>query len=146
MKEYWNRPDATKEVIQNGWFDTGDLARTDEEGFVYIVGRKKEMIISGGENIYPLEVEQVISRIPDVTEVAVIGIPDQQWGEVPIAFISKNNSSHVSEEDVKRYCRQYLAKYKIPKEIFFVDELPKNATGKIQKYHLQKLREQVKQQ
>lgn len=81
MKEYWNRPDATKEVIQNGWFDTGDLARTDEEGFVYIVGRKKEMIISGGENIYPLEVEQVISRIPDVTEVAVIGIPDQQWGK-----------------------------------------------------------------
>lgn len=146
MKEYWNRPDATKEVIQNGWFDTGDLARTDEEGFVYIVGRKKEMIISGGENIYPLEVEQVISRIPDVTEVAVIGIPDQQWGEVPIAFISKNNSSHVLEEDVKRYCRQYLAKYKIPKEIFFVDELPKSATGKIQKYHLQKLREQVKQQ
>lgn len=143
MKEYWNRPEATAESIKDGWLYSGDLAKMDEEGFFYIVGRKKEMIISGGENIYPLEVEQVINQLSDVLEVAVVGIADQKWGEVPIAFIAKKEGASISEEDVKNHCLQHLAKYKVPKEVHFVKELPKNATGKIQKTQLTKLREKV---
>lgn len=101
------------------------------------------MIISGGENIYPLEVEQVINQLSDVLEVAVVGIADQKWGEVPIAFIAKKEGASISEEDVKNHCLQHLAKYKVPKEVHFVKELPKNATGKIQKTQLTKLREKV---
>ncbi|WP_430488769.1 o-succinylbenzoate--CoA ligase [Rossellomorea marisflavi] len=136
MKEYWNRPDATKETIVDGWLHTGDLARVDEEGFVYIVGRKKEMIISGGENIYPLEVEQVINQIEDVEEVAVVGAADPRWGEVPVAFIVKKKGSSLSEEEVLGHCTSQLARYKLPKVITFLEELPKNATGKIQKTQL----------
>jgi fatty-acyl-CoA synthase len=145
MKEYWNRPEATNEAIKDGWFHTGDLARTDDEGFFYIVGRKKEMIISGGENIYPLEVEQVINQLPEVREAAVVGISDPRWGEVPVAFIAKREGASITEEDVKTYCLKFLAKYKVPKEIYFIDELPKNATGKIQKSSLPEMRERVKQ-
>lgn len=136
MKEYWKRPDATKEALNNGWLITGDLAKEDEEGFLYIVGRKKEMIISGGENIYPLEVEQVISQLEDVLEVAVVGTADPLWGEIPEAFIAKRNESVLSEGEVLRYCQGYLAKYKIPKKVTFLEELPKNATGKIRKNQL----------
>ncbi|MGX1263764.1 fatty-acyl-CoA synthase [Rossellomorea marisflavi] len=136
MKEYWNRPDATKETIVDGWLHTGDLARVDEEGFVYIVGRKKEMIISGGENIYPLEVEQVINQIEDVEEVAVVGAADPRWGEVPVAFIVKKRGSSLSEEEVLGHCTNQLARYKLPKVVTFLEELPKNATGKIQKTQL----------
>lgn len=143
LKEYWNRPDATAESIKEGWFYTGDLARMDEEGFYYIVGRKKEMIISGGENIYPLEIEQVINQLPEVLEAAVVGIVDPKWGEVPIAFIVTNEGASITEHDVKQHCLQKLAKYKVPKEVHFVKELPKNATGKIQKTVLPKLREKV---
>ncbi|PWW32338.1 fatty-acyl-CoA synthase [Cytobacillus oceanisediminis] len=136
MKEYWNRPDATNEALKDGWLLTGDLAKTDDEGFLFIVGRKKEMIISGGENIYPLEVEQVISQMKGVAEVAVVGNADPLWGEVPAAFIVKENGSVLTESDVLDYCQGYLAKYKIPKKIMFLKELPKNATGKIQKTQL----------
>ncbi|WP_394139007.1 o-succinylbenzoate--CoA ligase [Cytobacillus oceanisediminis] len=136
MKEYWNRPNATNEALKDGWLLTGDLAKADDEGFLFIVGRKKEMIISGGENIYPLEVEQVISQIKDVAEVAVVGQADPLWGEVPAAFIVKENGSVLTECDVLDYCQVYLAKYKIPKKITFLKELPKNATGKIQKTQL----------
>lgn len=136
MKEYWNRPDATKDSLKDGWLLTGDLAKTDDEGFLYIVGRKKEMIISGGENIYPLEVEQVISQLRDVVEVAVVGNADPLWGEVPEAFIVKRNGSALTEGDVIQYCQGKLAKYKIPKKVTFLNGLPKNATGKIQKTQL----------
>lgn len=136
MKEYWNRPDATKDALKEGWLLTGDLAKTDEEGFLYIVGRKKEMIISGGENIYPLEVEQVISQLKEVAEVAVVGNADPLWGEVPEAFIVKENGSALTEDDVVQHCHVNLAKYKIPKKVTFLNELPKNATGKIQKTQL----------
>ncbi|MGM9923852.1 MAG: o-succinylbenzoate--CoA ligase [Bacillus sp. (in: firmicutes)] len=133
MKEYWNRPEVTKETIRNGWLHTGDLARVDEEGFVYIVGRKKDMIISGGENIYPLEVEQVLNKIAGISEAAVVGRADEKWGEVPIAFIVKEEGSPLSEAEIMEHCRRYLAKYKIPKDIVFMQELPRNATGKVQK-------------
>nr|WP_315364278.1 o-succinylbenzoate--CoA ligase [Cytobacillus firmus] len=136
MKEYWNRPDATEDALKDGWLLTGDLAKTDDEGFLFIVGRKKEMIISGGENIYPLEVEHVISQLKDVAEVAVVGNADPLWGEVPEAFIVKENGSALTEDDVIQYCHGNLAKYKIPKKVTFLKELPKNATGKIQKTQL----------
>ena len=144
MKEYWRLQEATDEAIQNGWFHTGDLARVDEEGFVYIVGRKKEMLISGGENIYPLEVEQVIRKLPGVQEVAVVGESDPKWGEIPVAFVVKKDNAYIREEDVIHHCKQYLAKYKVPKEVYFLDELPKNATGKIQKNQLTKNNKQVR--
>ena len=134
MKGYWNNEKATNEVLQNGWFHTGDLVREDEEGFVYIVGRKKEMIISGGENIYPLEIEIVINRLEKVSEVAVIGIPDEKWGEVPIAFVTVKET--IAEEAIISHCKNNLGGYKVPKKIIFVDTLPKNSTGKIQKNKL----------
>ena len=136
MKEYWNRADATKDALKDGWLLTGDLAKTDDEGFLFIVGRKKEMIISGGENIYPLEVEQVISQLEGIAEVAVVGNADPLWGEVPAAFIVKENGSALTEEAVIQYCQGNLAKYKIPKQVTFLKEMPKNATGKIQKTKL----------
>lgn len=136
MKEYWNRPEATAEALRNGWLYTGDLARVDEDGFLYIVGRKKEMIISGGENIYPLEVEQIIGQLEDVEEVAVVGVVDQKWGEVPVAFVVKKKESLLTGEEIIEYCNQYLARYKIPKQVEIIDQLPRNATGKIQKNQL----------
>jgi len=134
MKGYWNNEKATNEVLQNGWFHTGDLVREDEEGFVYIVGRKKEMIISGGENIYPLEIETVINRLEEVSEVAVIGIPDEKWGEVPIAFVTVKEA--ITEKAIISHCKNNLGGYKVPKKIIFVDTLPKNSTGKIPKNKL----------
>lgn len=145
MKGYWNRAEATSEAIVNGWFHTGDLARVDEEGFVYIVGRKKEMIISGGENVYPLEVEQVIKQLPEIKEVAVVGSIDPKWGEIPIAFIAKKEGAFITEEQINQHCLTNLAKYKVPKQIIFLEELPKNATGKIQKNRLTIMEKQVKQ-
>ncbi|MCF6092811.1 o-succinylbenzoate--CoA ligase [Microaerobacter geothermalis] len=133
MKEYWNLPDETAKTIKDGWLHTGDLARKDDEGFVYIAGRMKEMIISGGENIYPLEVEQVLNEIPAVDEVAVIGVPDEKWGEVPKAFVALKPGARLDEEDLKNHCFSRLARYKVPKSILFLDQLPKNATGKIDK-------------
>lgn len=139
MKEYWNNPTATTEALQDGWFYTGDLAKVDEEGFYYIVGRKKEMIISGGENIYPLEIENTINELADVKEVAIVGVPDSKWGEVPIAFVAKRENSSLREDEIIQYCKQYLGKYKVPKEVHFLDELPKNSTGKIAKNQLTEL-------
>lgn len=136
MKEYWNRPEATKQTIQDGWLFTGDLAREDDEGFLYIVGRKKEMLISGGENVYPLEIEQVINQLTGVSEVAVVGVQDKMWGEVPAAFVVKNEGAALSQEEIIEHCSHLLAKYKVPKIVEFLDELPKNATGKIQKTQL----------
>ncbi|WP_079478626.1 o-succinylbenzoate--CoA ligase [Halobacillus salinus] len=132
MKEYWGLPEKTAETIQDGWLHSGDLAKQDEEGFFYIAGRKKDMIISGGENIYPLEVEQMISELPSVDEVAVVGSRDARWGEVPVAFVSFVGDP-ISKEDIQAFCKKRLAKYKVPTEVIVIDELPKNATGKIDK-------------
>lgn len=137
FKEYWGLPDKTAESIKNGWFYTGDLAYKDEEGFIYIAGRKKDMIISGGENIYPLEVEQIIGEMKEINEVAVIGIQEEKWGEVPIAIISLREGHHLSEVEVQNYCSSKLAKYKVPKRVTFLEDLPKNATGKLDKKILQ---------
>lgn len=139
MKEYWNLPNETAKAIRNGWFYTGDLARKDEDGFFYIAGRRKEMIISGGENIYPLEVEQAIGSLPEVVEVAVVGVADEKWGEVAKAFVVVKEGATLTEEMLQQTCLQIIAKYKMPKYFVFLSELPRNATGKINKTALQKI-------
>ncbi|MBY0555493.1 long-chain fatty acid--CoA ligase [bacterium] len=137
MKEYWKNPSATADTIKNGWLYTGDLVKKDEEGFFYVVGRKKDMYISGAENVYPVEIEQILRKMPGVREAAVIGIPDEKWGEVGRAFVVKENPS-LSEQDILNYCLENLAKYKIPKQIVFMDNLPKGDSGKILKKNLPK--------
>ena len=133
---YWNRPEATEEAFRGGWFHTGDLARQDEEGFFYIVDRKKDMLISGGENIYPVEIEQVLYRHPKVRELAVIGVPDPRWGEVPLLVVAPRAGEHLTEDEVRAFCEGQLAHFKIPKYVVEVDALPRNAAGKVLKREL----------
>jgi fatty-acyl-CoA synthase len=135
MLGYWHNPKATQETMGDGWLKTGDLVRIDEEGYFYVVGRKKDMFKSGGENVYPAEVEQVISKMKWVQEVAVIGIPDPKWGEVGKAFIVCDES-HFSETELREHCSQFLAKFKIPKLFIRITELPKAGSGKIVKKDL----------
>ncbi|MGI5158991.1 class I adenylate-forming enzyme family protein [Microbispora sp. CA-102843] len=130
---YWDNPQATKEAFDGGWFRTGDLARQDEEGFLYIVDRKKDMIISGGENVYSSEVENAIYEHPAVAEAAVIGLPDQVWGEKVAAVVVAKQGQRVSAEEIVTQCKSRLASYKQPREVFFVDSIPKTVSGKIRK-------------
>lgn len=130
MKGYYKMPEETAATIKNGWLYTGDIAKMDEEGYFYIVDRKKDMIIVGGYNVYPREVEEVLYNHPDVVEVAVLGVPDPNHGEAVKCFVVSKNSS-LTENDLIEYCKQHLAKYKVPSSIEFLDELPKNTTGKI---------------
>lgn len=133
MKEYYNNPEATKEAFKGGWFHSGDLVRMDEEGYIYVVDRKKDMIISGGENIYPKEIEEVLFSHPDILDAAVIGIPDLKWGESVKAFIVRKSGKDLSEQEVIAYCQNHLASYKKPRFIEFVETLPRNASGKVLK-------------
>jgi acyl-CoA synthetase (AMP-forming)/AMP-acid ligase II len=132
MKGYWNRPEATAEAIRDGWLHTGDVATIDADGFVFINDRKKDMIISGGENIYPAEIENVILSHPKVREVAVIGQASAKWGEIPLAVVVKQDAS-LSEAEVVEWSRGKLAGYKRPRAVRFVDEIPRNPAGKILK-------------
>jgi acyl-CoA synthetase (AMP-forming)/AMP-acid ligase II len=132
MKEYWNRPDATAESFDRGWFRTGDIAEIDEDGFIFIKDRIKDMIISGGENIYPAEVENVIIAHPAVSEVAVIGLPDEKWGEIACAIVVADESQ-ADEEEIIRHCGEKLSRYKLPKKVVFIDVIPRNPAGKILK-------------
>jgi fatty-acyl-CoA synthase len=133
MQGYWNRPDATNEALKGGWFHSGDLARMDGEGDLYIVDRKKDMFISGGENVYPAEVENAIFEIPQVAEAAVIGVPDQRWGEVGLAAVALKKGQDLEAAELTSLLSEKLAKYKIPKQVVFVDALPRNAAGKVLK-------------
>jgi len=133
---YWNRPRATSETIVNGWLHSGDAAKYDEEGFYYIVDRWKDMYISGGENVYPAEVENVIYDHPAVAEVAVIGVPHPKWQEVGKAIVVVKEGETLTEEQVIDFCRGKLAKFKIPKSVAFVDQLPRTAAGKVLKRQL----------
>lgn len=133
MLGYWNQPEETARTIVDGWLCTGDLATVDEEGYIQIVDRKKDIIVSGGENISSLELENVIYSHPGVAEVAVIAVPDEQWGEVPKAIVVRKSGEPVTEEDIIRFCGARVARYKIPKSVEFVDSLPKSGTGKILK-------------
>jgi O-succinylbenzoate-CoA ligase len=132
LKEYWNRPDATRSAFDNGWFRTGDIGEIDDEGYLYIKDRLKDMIISGGENIYPAEIESVIIGITGVSEVAVIGLPDEKWGEIACAIVVADQSK-VSEEQIVEICGARLARYKLPKKVVFAEAIPHNPTGKILK-------------
>jgi len=140
MKGYYKMPDKTKEVIdEGGWLHSGDLAIVDEEGYYTIVGREKDMIIRGGENIYPREIEEFLFTITGVKDAQVAGIKDERYGEIVGAFIIKEESSDLREEDIRDYAIQKIARYKVPKHIFFVDEFPLTTSGKVQKYKLSEL-------
>ena len=132
MREYWNRPEASAEILVDGWLHTGDVARMDEDGFVYIEDRIKDMIISGGENVYPAEIENVLQTHPGIAEAGVIGQPSERWGESPFAVVVRQDDS-LSEADVLEFCRGKLAGYKQPKGAAFVDAVPRNPSGKILK-------------
>ena len=134
MQEYWNDPAATAETISDGWLNMGDIGYLDEEGFLFIVDRKKDMIISGGENIYPREVEIALEQHQAVKQCAVIGIPDDRWGEAVCAFVVL--SGECTESELTGHCRTLIASYKKPKKINFVEELPRLATGKVDKVRL----------
>lgn len=136
MLEYWNRPEATTETITaDGWLKTGDVATVDEDGFIYIQDRIKDMIISGGENVYPAEIENVLLTHPDIAEVAVIGQPSAKWGESPFAVVVAK-SKNLSEDDVLTHCKEKLASFKLPKGVAFIEVIPRNANGKVLKREL----------
>ncbi|MCU1501615.1 MAG: acyl-CoA synthetase (AMP-forming)/AMP-acid ligase [Ilumatobacteraceae bacterium] len=133
---YWDKPEATVEAFKGGWFHTGDLARRDEEGYFYIVDRMKDMIITGGENVYSREVEEILYAHPAVSEAAVIGIPDDTWGERVAAVVTLRAEAAVTDAEIIRFCRGQLAGFKTPRQVLFVDEIPKNVSGKVLKREL----------
>ena len=135
MTGYWNRPDATAETLKNGWLHTGDVATYDDEGFIYIQDRIKDMIISGGENIYPAEIENVILSHPGVADVSVIGVPHDKWGETPLAVVVKKDAD-LDEQTVLSHCDGKLARFKMPTAVRFIDVIPRNASGKALKRDL----------
>lgn len=135
MRGYWGRPEATESALRGGWLHTGDVGRRDEEGFLYIVDRKSSMIISGGENVYPLEIERILAEHPLVGEVAVVGVPDERWGEVVKAVVVPAGRRPEPAE-LREHCRGRIAGFKIPKLIEYVPELPRNAAGKVTKHRL----------
>jgi long-chain acyl-CoA synthetase len=137
MKGYWNKPDATEEAIVDGWFHSGDLAKRDEDGYYFIVDRKKELIVRGGYNVYPREIEEVLYEHPAVREAAVIGIPDDQMGEEVGAAIALKEGEEASEDDIRAFVREQVAGYKYPRKVWFVDELPKGPTGKMLKREIE---------
>jgi len=139
MKGYWNKPEETAEVLKEGWFYTGDLVALDEEGYLYIVDRKKDIIISGGINISAREVEEVIYTLPAVTHCAVIGVPHKEWGETPKAIVVKKEGMSLTEREIIEHCAKHLASFKKPTSVDFVDNLPMTASGKILKKDLREM-------
>jgi long-chain acyl-CoA synthetase len=136
---YWNQPEETLAASREGWVSAGDLARRDEQGFLYIVDRKKDMVITGGFNVYPREVEDVLHQHPSVLEAAVIGRPDNHWGESIAAFVVLRSGSSVTSDELSTHCRHILADYKVPKQFRIVKSLPRNASGKLLKNDLRQL-------
>jgi len=136
MKEYWNKPEATADALRDGWLHTGDICTWDEDGFITICDRKKDMIISGGENIYPAELENVLAACPEVAEAAVIGVPSHKWGETPLALVVAAPGATPDSDSLKAWCRERLAGYKVPQLYEVVDSLPRNPSGKLLKPQL----------
>jgi fatty-acyl-CoA synthase len=136
---YWKRPEETARTIKDGWLHTGDMAKQDEDGYFYIIGRSKDMFISGGENVYPAEVESVMYAHPAVAEAALIGVPHEKWGEVGKAFVVVEKGQTLTEAELLEFMRQRVAKYKLPHAVVFVEQLPKTAIGKIDKKSLRSL-------
>jgi long-chain acyl-CoA synthetase len=137
MLGYWNKPDASAAVLTaDGWFRTGDAGYMDEDGFVFLTDRIKDMIVSGGENVYPAEVENVVASHPDVADVAVIGVPDPRWGETVKAIVVPAPDAHPDPAAIIAFCRDRLAHFKCPTSVDFIDVLPRNPSGKILKREL----------
>lgn len=136
MKGYWGSRFKTREAIQDGWMHTGDLATMDEDGYIKVVGRSKDMVIRGGENIYPVEIENYLYRHPKISDVQVVGVPDKKYGEVLAAWIIARKGEQLTEDEVKQFCKDNIAHYKVPQYFRFVEEYPMTITGKIQKYKI----------
>jgi fatty-acyl-CoA synthase len=137
MSGYWKDPDNP--AFRDGWFRSGDLARVDDEGYYWVVGRSKDMIISGGENVYPAELENILADCPDVLEAAVVGVPDPKWGEAVVAVVVRRPGSALDEAAVMRLFEGRIARYKQPRRVAFVEGLPKSAIGKVQKFEVRRL-------
>ena len=138
MKGYWQRPDATEEAMRGGWFHSGDMARVDEDGYFFIVDRKKDLIIRGGYNVYPREVEEVLYEHPKIREAAVVGVPHDEWGEEIGAAVVLHDGEELAPEEVSAYVKERIAAYKYPRLVWFLDELPKGPTGKILKREIER--------
>ncbi len=137
MAGYWNQPEATEETIdENGWLHTGDIAYEDEDGFYYICDRLKDMIITGGENVYSAEVESALVAHEAIAEVAVIGVPDEKWGEAVTAVAALHKGKQLTLEELRDYGTDHLARYKLPQHLHLVDDIPRNAAGKVLKFEL----------
>ena len=137
---YWKRPEETAAAFTDGWVSVGDMARRDDEGYVYIVDRKKDMVITGGINVYPREIEEVLMHHPRVAEAAVVGIPDEKWGESLKAFVTLKRGAEFDPVVLADYCAEELARFKVPKQFALIDTLPRNPSGKVLKTELRKLR------
>ena len=137
MKGYWQRPDATEEAMRGGWFHSGDMAKVDEDGYFYIVDRKKDLIIRGGYNVYPREVEEVLYEHPKIREAAVVGVPHDEWGEEIGAAVVLHEGEELAPEEVSAYVKDRIAAYKYPRQVWFLEELPKGPTGKILKREIE---------
>ncbi|WGD54853.1 long-chain fatty acid--CoA ligase [Bradyrhizobium sp. CB1650] len=144
--EYWGNADATRDALHDGWYRTGDIGLCDADGYFWVRDRKKNMIISGGENIYPAEVERVLLEHPDVSECAVIGRPDPRWDEVPVAYVIRRSGSRLESNELIAHLQAQLARYKVPREIIFVTDLPRTALGKVQHFLLKQLDAQSRAQ
>ena len=136
FKGYWRDPDATSAAFAGGWFHTGDIGVMDDDGYLYIVDRLKDMIVSGGENIASSEVERVLYEHDAVVEAAVVGRPDDRWGEVPVAYVVVSVDATTTPDELVEHCRGQLAKFKVPKDVVLIDELPRNPSGKVLKREL----------
>jgi fatty-acyl-CoA synthase len=140
MKGYYKMEDMTAKAIdKDGWLHSGDLATVDEDGFYRITGRIKDMIIRGGENIYPREIEEFLFTMPGIKNVQVVGIPDEKYGEIVGAFVILDDGSNLTEEDIRDFCISRIARYKVPKHVFMVNDYPLTASGKIQKFKLREM-------
>src|SRR5207237_1142208 len=137
MRDYWGKPDATEEVMRGGWFHTGDVATMDEDGYFFIVDRKKDLIIRGGYNVYPREIEEVLYEHPAVREAAVIGVPHESLGEEVAAVIALKDGASATPEELRQYAKDRVAAYKYPRSVRIVDDLPKGPTGKILKREIE---------
>jgi fatty-acyl-CoA synthase len=142
--EYWGNTAATREVLRDGWFRTGDIGRRDADGYFFVHDRKKNMIISGGENIYPAEVERVLLEHPDVADCGVIGRPDAKWDEVPVAYVIPRAGCRADAEALTAHLLTHLARFKVPREFVFVEDLPRTALGKVQHFRLKQMAETAK--
>ena len=135
MSGYLDDPQATDDAMDGRWFRTGDLGRADADGYLYVVGRTKDLVISGGFNVYPLEVENTVTELPWVLDCAVVGVPDPRWGEEVVAAVTVKDGAH-TEAEVQEHCRTRIASYKVPKRVVFLDSLPRSESGKVVKRQL----------